>query len=195
MGQSHDGSPWICVYCGSKSGREPVYARAAVALGQALAGRGFGLVYGGGNVGLMGALADAVLSRGGQVVGVIPRALVQQELAHRGLTELVVVADMHARKAQMAARASAFAALPGGYGTLEELFEVVAWAQLEIHTKPVGLLNAGGYFDQLVAFLDQAVERDFLRPRHRALLRVAADPEALVDELALLLEGGDSAAR
>ena len=155
--------------------------------------RGFGLVYGGGNVGLMGILADVVLAAGGRVVGVIPSALEEKELAHRGLTELLVVEDMHARKALMAARSRAFIAMPGGYGTLEELFEAVAWAQLHIHHKPVGLLNSGGYYDHLMAFLDHAVERGFVHPRHRALLRACEDPEELVAELAQELGAAGSA--
>jgi len=173
----------VCVYCGSKTGSDKAYAAQAVSLGTALAGRGLGLVYGGGNVGLMGCLADAVLDAGGEVTGVIPRALEQQELAHRGLNELIVVDDMHARKSTMAARADAFVAMPGGYGTLEELFEVAAWAQLGIHPKPVGLLNCGGYFDHLIAFLDHAVNEEFLRPQHRALLHAETDPETLIATL------------
>lgn len=189
---SADGTPLssVCVYCGSKSGIDDIYRRDAEALGRALAQRDLRLVYGGGNVGLMGALADAVLSGGGRAVGVIPSALAELELAHRQLTELVVVEDMHARKALMAERSQAFVALPGGYGTLEELFEAVAWSQLEIHAKPIGLLNSGGYYDHLVAFLDHAAEREFLRPHHRALLKVSDDPEQLLDELTSNLAGG-----
>ncbi len=181
----------VCVYCGSKSGANDAYRRDAEILGRALVKRGLGLVYGGGNAGLMGALANAVLAGGGQALGVIPSALEERELAHRGLTELVVVEDMHARKALMAARSQAFIALPGGYGTLEELFEAVAWSQLGIHGKPVGLLNSGGYYDHLVAFLDHAVERQFLRPHHRALLTVSHDPERLLDKLTPGLAGDD----
>ena len=174
----------ICVYCGSKFGLGEEYRREAEALGSTIARLGMGLVYGGGNVGLMGVVAGAALAAGGRVVGVIPRALQEQELAHGKLHELIVAGDMHERKALMAARANAFAALPGGYGTLEELFEVLAWSQLGFHAKPVGLLNTGGYFDHLIDFLDEAVERQFLGPRHRSLLRVEADPESLVRALA-----------
>ena len=173
----------VCVYCGSKTGAGPVYTEAALALGAALAGRGLGLVYGGGNVGLMGLLADAVLAGGGQVIGVSPQALADRELAHLKLSQLHVVDDMHQRKALMAAQAHAFIALPGGYGTLEELFEALAWAQLGFHPKPVGLLNTAGYFDHLLAFLDHAVGQQFLQGRHRQLLRVGTEAEALVDAL------------
>ena len=173
----------VCVYCGSKAGADQVYRAAALALGRALARRGLGLVYGGGNVGLMGLLADAVLEGGGQVLGVIPQPLADRELAHRQLTELIVVEGMHQRKALMAQHADAFIALPGGYGTLEELFEALAWAQLGLHPKPVGLLNTAGYFDHLLAFLDHAVQQQFLQPRHQRLLRVGAEAEELVDAL------------
>lgn len=173
----------VCVYCGSKTGSGPVYRAAAVELGEALARRGLGLVYGGGNVGLMGLLADAVLAGGGEVVGVIPQALVDRELAHLKLSELHVVDDMHQRKALMAAKAHAFIALPGGYGTLEELFEALAWSQLGFHPKPVGLLNTAGYFDQLLAFLDHAVSEGFLQDRHHRLLQVGTEAGALLDTL------------
>jgi uncharacterized protein (TIGR00730 family) len=173
----------ICVYCGSKAGDSQDYRRAAAELGRAIARRGLGAVYGGGNVGLMGCLADAVLSGGGQVCGVIPQALEQKELAHQELTELIVVENMHQRKATMARLAHAFVALPGGYGTLEELFEALAWAQLGIHPKPVGLLNIGRYYDHLIAFLDHAVQEGFLQPQHRSLLRLEAEAEALVSAL------------
>ncbi len=174
----------ICVYCGSKAGKagaDSTYARDAVTLGDTIARRGFGLVYGGGNVGLMGLVAEAVMDAGGETVGVIPRALEEKELAHRGVSELIVVEDMHERKAIMARRAAAFVALPGGYGTLEELFEVTAWAQLGFHHKPIGLLNTDGYFDHLLAFLDHAMREEFLRERHRALLSVESDPATLID--------------
>ena len=175
------------MYCGSKAGKDggdSLYVRHAVALGRAIAERGLGLVYGGGNVGLMGHIAEAVMAAGGEVVGVIPRHLEQLELAHREITELVVVEDMHERKAMMAQRSAAFVALPGGYGTLEELFEATAWAQLGYHQKPIGLLNSDGYFDHLIAFLDHALREAFLRPQHRALLRVESDPETLIDAVA-----------
>jgi hypothetical protein len=180
----------ICVYCGSKAGRDgtgSTYAQDAEAIGNAIATRGFGLVYGGGNVGLMGLVADAVMDAGGETVGVIPRALEEKELAHRGVSELIVVEDMHQRKAIMAQRSVAFVALPGGYGTLEELFEVTAWAQLGFHQKPIGLLNTNGYFDHLLAFLDHAMREEFLRERHRALLSVESDPAALISKIFKLI--------
>ena len=174
----------IGVYCGSKAGvdgADSTYVRDAEALGHEIARRGLGLVYGGGNVGLMGVIAEAVMAGGGETVGVIPRALEEKELAHRGVSELIVVDNMHERKAIMAQRSIAFVALPGGYGTLEELFEVTAWAQLGFHQKPIGLLNTDGYFDHLLAFLDHAMHEGFLRERHRALLRVESDPLTLID--------------
>ena len=173
----------ICVYCGSKTGFRPLYAAAARELGSTMARRGIGLVYGGGNVGLMGLLADAALQGGTEVIGVIPRPLADKELAHQRLDELIVVENMHQRKAIMARRSNAFVALPGGYGTLEELFEAVAWSQLGIHCKPLSLLNTAGYFEHLLAFLDQAVQEDFLRPHHRSLLRVEETIDSLLDNL------------
>lgn len=175
--------PYICVYCGSKSGHDERYSRAATILGQSIAARGCGLVYGGGGVGLMGTVADAVLAAGAPVLGVIPRALMDRELGHPNATELVVVDDMHQRKAMMTDRASAFVAMPGGYGTLEELFEMIAWSQLEIHNRPVGLLNTAGYFDHLAAFLQHAVDEGFLHAEHRALLRTGEDPAQLLEDL------------
>ena len=177
------GNRRICVYCGSKAGSSPAYGHAAAALGAVIVRRGLGLVYGGGNVGLMACVAESVIAAGGEVTGVIPRKLRDWELAHTGVAELIVAEDMHERKAIMAQRADAFVALPGGYGTLEELFEAVAWAQLGYHDKPVGLLNAGGYFDHLIAFLDHATREQFLRPHHRQLLQVASDPEMLLDSM------------
>jgi uncharacterized protein (TIGR00730 family) len=174
----------VCVFCGSSVGTDPAYRRAAVVLGQSLARRGLGLVFGGGHVGLMGALADAVLAEGGEAIGVIPRGLERRELGHEGLTELRVVGSMHERKATMAELSDAFVALPGGMGTLEETTEVLTWAQLGIHHKPVGLLDVAGYWRPLVAFLDHAVESGFVRPEHRALLLVERDPEPLLDRLA-----------
>jgi uncharacterized protein (TIGR00730 family) len=174
---------YICVYCGSKSGSHARYKLAAKALGAAIVDRGYGLVFGGGSIGLMGTVADAVLAAGGPVLGVIPRDLMARELGHTEVTELVVVDDMHQRKALMTNRATAFVAMPGGYGTLEELFEMVAWSQLEIHDRRIGLLNTGGYFDQLLGFLDHAVAEGFLHSRHRELLRVNDDPVALLDLL------------
>lgn len=174
----------ICVYCGSNPGSKPEYAQAARDLGRNLAERGQTLVYGGGNVGLMGIVADAALEAGGQVVGIIPQALVDKEVAHFGLTELVTVANMHERKLEMANRASAFIALPGGIGTLEELFEVWTWLQLGFHGKPIGLLNVAGYYDHLLRFIDHQVTERFLKPHQRDLLQVSTSPAALLDLLA-----------
>ncbi|MFB3901979.1 MAG: TIGR00730 family Rossman fold protein [Acidobacteriota bacterium] len=172
----------ICVYCGASLGRNEYYRRAAQDLGQELAKRGLHLVYGGGSVGLMGVLADAVLAAGGQVFGVIPRQLAT-ELAHRGVTSLKIVSSMHERKACMAELADAFIALPGGYGTFEELFETITWSQLGIHRKPVGLLNTAGYFDLLVSLIDKAIEEAFIVPENRALVVVADSPAELLDRL------------
>ena len=173
------------MYCGSSPGDRAAYADAARAFGAALAQRHLGLVYGGGSVGLMGMLADAVLENGGNVTGVIPRALVARELAHGGLTDLRVTESMHQRKALMAELADAFVALPGGIGTFEELFEIWTWAQLGLHRKPCGVLNADGYYEGLVAFLDHATASGFIPPQNRAMLLVGADPDDLLDRLAL----------
>ena len=173
----------LCVFCGSKTGNRAVYADAARQLGDLLAQRGIGLVFGGGHIGLMGVLADTMLARGGQVVGVIPRALVDRELAHPAVTEMHIVESMHQRKAVMADLADAFAALPGGYGTGDELFEILTLAQLGIHAKPIALLNTAGFFDPLLAWLDHTVREGFLKERHRQLLRVADEPEGLLDQL------------
>ncbi len=173
----------LCVFCGSRPGGRPVFAEQARAFGRLLAARGVGLVYGGGHVGLMGILADAVLAEGGEVRGVIPRALQDRELAHQRLTELHVVETMHQRKALMADLADGFAALPGAFGTGDELFEILTWAQLGLHGKPIGLLNAAGFFDPLLAWIDRAVEEAFLKPQHRDLLLVADEPGRLLDLL------------
>jgi uncharacterized protein (TIGR00730 family) len=173
----------ISVFCGSSAGRRPDYAEAATRLGQLLAERGLGLIFGGGHVGLMGILADAVLDAGGEVIGVIPQALVDRELAHQRLTELHVVATMHQRKALMADLADAFVALPGGFGTADELFEIVTWAQLGIHAKPIGLLNVAGYFDPLLAWIDHCVAEDFLRATHREFLSISGHPSELLEAL------------
>jgi uncharacterized protein (TIGR00730 family) len=170
----------ICVFLGSNSGRRPEYKEAAVALGTALAQRGLGLVYGGSSVGLMGVLADAALAAGGEVIGVIPQRLVDKEVAHRGLADLRVVDSMHQRKALMAELADGFVALPGGIGTLEELFEVWTWAQLGGHDKPCALMNVAGYYDRLLGFLDHAVEEGFLRPVHRNMVVVADEAHRLL---------------
>jgi len=173
----------VCVFSGSSPGARPEYAAAARALGEAAVRRGLGLVYGGAKVGLMGVVADAVLAAGGEAIGVIPTALMTKEVAHSGLTHLRVVGSMHERKAQMAELSDAFVALPGGIGTLEELTETLSWAQLGLHAKPCGVLNAGGYFDRLIGFLDHATEERFLAPQHRAMLLVAERPDELLDRL------------
>ena len=174
----------VCVFCGSSSGAAPEYAEAARGLGRALARRGLGLVYGGANVGLMAELADATLDAGGPVVGVIPQALVEAEVAHTRLVDLQVVGSMHERKARMVELADAFIALPGGMGTLEELFEVLTWAQLGFHHKPCGLLDVRSYYRPLLDFLDHAVRERFLKPKHRARLLVAQTPDDLLDQFA-----------
>jgi uncharacterized protein (TIGR00730 family) len=173
----------VCVFCGSATGHDAVYAAGARSLGEALARRGLGLVFGGGHIGLMGVLADALLQSGGEAIGVIPQALVDRELAHTGLTELRVVQTMHQRKALMADLADCFVALPGGYGTADELFEILTWAQLGIHAKPIGLLNQAGFFDPLLAWIDRTVAEGFLRPSHRRLLLQATSPDDLLDGL------------
>ena len=174
----------ICVYAGSNPGSRPAYAEAAGAFAAAMAERGIGLVYGGGKVGLMGVLADTMLAHGGEAIGVMPRALIDREIGHPGLTELKVVDSMHERKALMAELADAFVAVPGGIGTLEELIEVYTWSQLGIHDKACGVLNVNGYYDHLAALLDHAVAEGFLRPQHRAVLSVASEPAELLDRLA-----------
>ena len=173
----------VCVYAGSNPGRDPVYAAAAEALAAALVERGIGVVYGGGAVGLMGVLADAALERGGEVIGVIPEALLAKEVAHPGLADLRVVPSMHERKALMAELSDAFVALPGGIGTVEELIEVFTWTQLGLHAKPCGLVNVNGYYDHLVDFLDHAVAERFLLPEHRAVLALDNRPAALLERL------------
>jgi uncharacterized protein (TIGR00730 family) len=177
------GRPYVCVFCGSSAGSRPAYADAAQRIGTTLARHGLGLVYGGGRVGLMGVVADAALAAGGRVIGVIPEPLATKELAHTGLTELRVVRTMHERKALMAELSAGFLALPGGVGTFEEFFEIVTWAVLGLHRKPVGLLNVEGYYDPLRALLDHAVAERFVRPEHRALVVVSDQPEALAADL------------
>jgi uncharacterized protein (TIGR00730 family) len=174
----------ICVFCGSSPGHDPRYLEAARTMGRTLARRGLGLVYGGGSVGLMGAVADAALGAGGEVIGVIPQVLQIRELAHRALTTLHVVGSMHERKALMAELSDGFVALPGGMGTLEELSEVLTWAQLGLHARPIGLLDVAGYYQPLADFFDRAVVAGFLRPAHRALLLVGHEPGALLDRFA-----------
>lgn len=174
---------WICVFCGSSAGEHPRYLEVASETGALLAEEGIGLVYGGSRVGVMGRLADATLSAGGEVVGVIPRPLVDREVAHHGLTELRVVDSMHERKAAMAELADAFVALPGGLGTLEEFLEVLTWSQLGLHRKPCGVLDVGGYFRPLAALLDHMVREGFLARSHRAMVQMAATPEGLLEAL------------
>jgi uncharacterized protein (TIGR00730 family) len=173
----------LCVYCGSRHGARPAYTEAARALGRALGEHGFQLVYGGGKVGLMGEVADAALAAGARVVGVIPESLERREVGHTGLDELHVVPTMHLRKQMMAERAHAFVALPGGIGTLEELYEVWTWRQLGYHDQPIGLLNVEGYYDELLRFMDHSVAEGFLAPAVRATLQVDADPAALLGRL------------
>jgi len=173
----------VCVFAGSSPGADRGYRAAARDLGRRLAERGAGVVYGGASVGLMGAVADAALEAGGEVVGVIPRSLVERELAHPGLTELHEVGSMHERKALMAELSGGFVALPGGVGTLEELFEVYTWNQLGLHAKPLALFNVRGYYDGLARFLDLAVAERFVSPQHRAMLLVAGELDALLDGL------------
>lgn len=174
----------LCVYCGSRSGRIDTYAAAACALAQAMVERDIGLVYGGASVGIMGILADEVLRLGGKAVGVIPESLLRRELAHAALTELHVTPSMHARKTLMAELADGFIALPGGIGTLEEIFEVWTWAQLGFHHKPCGLLNVAGYYDALTAFLDHSVDEQFVGANTRDMLIVESSPTALLDRFA-----------
>lgn len=174
----------VCVFCGSSPGRDPAFAEAARAFGRSLAARGLELVYGGGHVGLMGAVADAALGAGARVRGVITRALQDREVAHRELTELLVVETMHERKAAMADMADAFVMLPGGFGTWEELFEAVTWTQLGIHAKPCGILDVAGYFGPLVGMLDAAAAQRFVRPEHREILLLDDDAASLLDRLA-----------
>lgn len=173
----------LCVFCGSNRGRRALYANAARLMGKALGERGIGLVYGGGHVGLMGVIADAALAAGAEVIGVIPRAMVDKELAHAGLTAMHVVDTMHQRKALMAELSDAFAALPGASGTADEMFEVMTWAQLGLHAKPIGILNVGNYFSRLLGWLDQAVKEGFLKASHRQLLLESPRPEELLDLL------------
>lgn len=173
----------IAVYCGSNVGRSPLYGEVAFAFGAFLAERGIGVVYGGGRVGLMGKLADGALSRGGEVIGVIPEKLKGLELAHQGVTRLEVVEGMHPRKLRMSELADAFVAMPGGYGTLEELFEVTTWTQLRYHVKPIGLLNVNGFWGHMLAFLDHAQGEGFIRDVHRGLIVCEDDPAKLLEAM------------
>ncbi|HKH73824.1 MAG TPA: TIGR00730 family Rossman fold protein [Vicinamibacterales bacterium] len=173
----------VCVFAGSSAGARPEYLAAAAGLGTLMAARDIELVYGGARVGLMGAIADAVLAGDGSVIGVIPRALVEKEVAHDGLTDLRIVTSMHERKALMADLSDAFIALPGGWGTLDEMFEILTWAQLGLHRKPCGLLNVLGYFDRLLSFLDYTMEQGFVRREYSSLLAVSDGPATLLDTL------------
>jgi uncharacterized protein (TIGR00730 family) len=173
----------ICVFCGSSSGNHPAYADAAQHMGREIVARGLTLVYGGGHVGLMGVLADAVLDGGGEAIGVIPHALAVREIAHQRLTRLHVVESMHERKAMMAGLADAFVAMPGGFGTYEEFFEAVTWTQLGVHKKPCGLLNVRGFYDPIITLLDHAVAEQFVRAQHRAAILVDTHPGRLMDQL------------
>jgi uncharacterized protein (TIGR00730 family) len=173
----------VCVFCGSNFGSDPAYRQTAEELGREIARRGWGVVYGGGRVGLMGALADAVLAAGGLVTGVIPEMLATKELLHTGATRLHISPSMHARKAQMEEQADAFVALPGGYGTFEELLEIITWAQLGIHAKPIGLLNVRGFYDGLVRFFEHAIGEGFIKEKHRELVVMAETASDLCDRL------------
>jgi uncharacterized protein (TIGR00730 family) len=173
----------ICVFCGSSPGGRPEYAEAAREMGRVLAAEGTGLVYGGGRVGLMGILADAVMQGGGEVIGVIPEALLRREVGHLDLTDLRVVGSMHERKAMMADLSDGFVAMPGGYGTFEEFCEVITWSQLGIHPKPCGLLNVAGYYAPLLAMFDHAVSEGFVRPQHRALVLEESAPAPLLSRM------------
>jgi uncharacterized protein (TIGR00730 family) len=175
----------VSVFCGSSSGVDPAYAIAAAEMGRLLAESGRTLIYGGGNVGLMGVIADAALAADGKVIGVIPRALVDREVAHHGVTELRIVASMHERKALMTELSDGFLALPGGVGTLEEFFETWTWAQLGIHSKPFGLLNVNDFFGPLLVFLDRLLEQRFVKPHHHAMLHLDRDPAALLEAMAV----------
>jgi len=174
----------VCVYCGSGVGGQEAYAQAARTLGEAIVQRGMGLVFGGGRIGMMGVLAETVLAAGGEAIGVIPKHLEEKGLALTSVTSLHVVDSMHTRKALMGDLADAFVAMPGGFGTAEEFFEILTWAQLGLHVKPCGLLNIQGYFNHLIRFIDHAVQQEFIHPAHRALLLVGNSPEALLERLA-----------
>jgi hypothetical protein len=174
----------VCVFAGSSSGARAEYLAAAAALGRVLAAREIGVVYGGARVGLMGALADATLASGGEVIGVIPSEMVEREVAHTGLTDLRVVTSMHERKALMADLSDGFIALPGGWGTLDEFFEILTWAQLRLHQKPCGLLNVHGYFDGLLSFLEHSTKEGFVRREYQSMISISESPSALLEQLA-----------
>lgn len=172
---------YICVYCGSSSGKDQVYTEKAREVGNLLVSNNYGLVYGGANIGIMGTVANTVIENGGDVVGIIPEQIADLEIAHDQLTELKVVTGMHERKALMADRADAFIALPGGFGTMDELFEILTWSQLGIHSKPCGLLNVNGYFDDLQKFIEHAHQSGFIRAEHRERLNISSEPAALLN--------------
>ncbi len=179
----------ICVYCGSKAGNRPQYLQAAKNLGQALLARHIGLIYGGASVGLMGGIADTLIENGGEVIGVIPESLFEDEIAHPGLTQRINVKNMHQRKATMASLADGFIALPGGFGTMEEVLEAITWSQLEIHSdpqiKPIGLLNVCGYYNRLSDFIDHAVDQGFIKQKHQSLYIMDDEPDNLLDGMRL----------
>ena len=178
MGSADSEKKWVCVFCASAAGASPAYLQAATELGRRIAGRGYGLLYGGATVGAMGAVAEGALAAGGAVVGVIPDIIKDREIDHKGLTEQHVVGTMHERKAMLASRADAFVALPGGYGTMDEFIEIVTWAQLKIHARPCVLVNIQGFYDPLLRFFDHAVREGFIQPDNRGLVQVARDPES-----------------
>ncbi|MGH2616441.1 MAG: TIGR00730 family Rossman fold protein [Thermomicrobiales bacterium] len=180
----------VCVFCGSRDGTDPAYVAAAKATGTAIARRGWRLVYGGGHVGLMGALADAALAEGGEVIGIMPRALLTREIAHPGLTRLHLVTSMHRRKALMSSMSDGFLTLPGGYGTLEEFFETLTWAQLGLHTKPCALLDVIGFWDPLLAMVDNQIAGGFVPAEHRRVILTGSDPDDLLDRMAAYVPPG-----
>ncbi len=180
----------VCVFCGSRDGNNPAYVAAARATGTAIARRGWKLVYGGGHVGLMGALADAALAEGGEVIGIMPRALLTREIAHPGITRLHLVTSMHRRKALMSSMSDGFLTLPGGYGTLEEFFETLTWAQLGLHTKPCALLDVAGFWDPLLTMVDTQIAAGFVPQEHRRIILTGGDPEALLDRMAEYIPPG-----
>ncbi len=173
----------ICVYCGSRPGRRSEYLESAENLAQAMSARGIGLVYGGASVGLMGKVADTMVENGGETIGVIPHSLFENEIAHTGLTQLITVDNMHQRKERMVSLADGFIALPGGFGTMEEVFEAITWSQLKIHVKPIGLLNVCGYYDRLSDFIHHAVGQEFIKPAHQSLYAIHENPDTLLDEM------------
>jgi uncharacterized protein (TIGR00730 family) len=179
----------LCVFCGSRTGRASIYAEQARRLGAAMVARGLGLVFGAGHIGLMGVLADAVRQLGGETIGVIPQSLVDRELADRNLTELRIVESMHDRKALMAELSDGFVALPGGFGTLDELFEILTWAQLKFHHKPIGVLNVAGFYDPLLAWIHISIEKDFITAKSRDLLIVEKDVDKLLEHIERRLTG------